>query len=133
MDTNSSANNTDYTSLNNPEVPKVVDIKITLVTHKPQELRYIESILTKFDKAVEIMVKMDRDIAIFGELYPTLLIGNYEITEMNLVDDRTMRFLAFNINKLRDGESILFGWYGAPKEFRKDTGFKYKLSGQMTI
>ncbi len=76
---------------------------------------------------------MNKDIAIFGEFYPTLLIGNYEITELNLVDDRTLRFLAFNVDKLRDGESILFGWYGASKESRKDTGFKYKLSGRMTI
>lgn len=133
MVTNSSPKNTDYTSPKNPEVPKVVDIKINLVTYKPQELKYIESTFAKFNEAAEILVKMNRDIAIFGELHPTLLIGNYEITEMNLVDNRTFRFLAFNVDKIRDGESILFGWYGAPEEFRKDTGFKYKLPGRMTI
>ena len=133
MVTNSSPKNTDYTSPKNPEMPRVVDIKINLITYKPQELKYIESIFTKFNKAAEILVKMNRDIAIFGELYPTLLIGNYEITEMNMVDNRTFRFLAFNVDKLRDGESILFGWYGASEEFRKDTGFKYKLPSRMTI
>ncbi len=133
MGANSSAKNTDYTSSRNPEVPKVIDIKINLVTYKPQALRYIESTFAKFNKVVEILVKMNKDITIFGESYPTLLIGNYEITEMNLVDNSTLRFLAFNVYKLREEESILFGWYGQPKEFRNDTGFKYKLPGRMTI
>ena len=115
-----------------PKSPKVVDIKINLVPYKARELRYIKTKLARFNKTIEILVKMNRDIVIIGESYPTLSIGDHEVTEMNLVDNRTLRFLAFNTGVLKDGESILFGWYGTPREFRIDTGFKYKLPGRTT-
>ena len=51
---------------------------------------------------------------------------------MTLVDSRTLRYLAFNVEVLKDGESILFGWHGTAKEFRNDTGFRYKLPRQTT-
>jgi hypothetical protein len=132
MDTNGSIKKTDITNQGKVEAPKVVDIKINLIPYKARELRNIKTRLARFNKTIEILVKMNRDMAIIGESYPTLSIGDYEVTEMNLVDNHTLRFLAFNTGVLKDGEPILFGWYGTPKEFRIDTVFKYKLPGRTT-
>jgi hypothetical protein len=75
---------------------------------------------------VEFMVRTDGPIPVRA-LGPALFVGDVAVTECERVEDTLYRFLAFDIDQLRQGAPIAWGWMKDPVPQRKSTRFTFSL------
>lgn len=107
------------------DLPEVLDMKIERVPFEPRELRNFKSALAEFDEAMEFMVSTSGPVPARA-LGPALFVGEEQVTESEQIEPELYRFLAFDIERLKDGEPISWGWINAPEEERERTGFYYE-------
>jgi hypothetical protein len=107
------------------KLPDIMEIKIKLIPYQPPKLRHFKSYLSRYSKAIEFLVKTNGPIPIRA-LSPVLYVGNVPVTESGRVKENVLRFLAFELAQLKDGEAISLGWIGQTKDTRIQTKFQYK-------
>jgi len=107
------------------DLPEVLDIRIKRVPYTPHKLRNFESALAGFEEAVEFMVRTSGPIPARA-LGPALFVGEVEVIESEQVEPGLVRFLAFDIERLKYGEPISWGWMSDPEEKRQKTSFTYE-------
>lgn len=109
----------------NFQLPSIKDIQITLIAYDAPKHRYFESSFSKYTQAIEFTVMTDAPIPVRA-LSPALYVGKIAVTEGESLNENEYRFLAFEIDELKDNEPIYFAWQGEPEELRIKTGFTYK-------
>ena len=107
------------------DLPEVLDIKVRRVPFKPRKLRNFGSALAEFNEAMEFLVRTTGPIPARA-LGPALFVGEVQVIESERVEPDLYRFLAFDIERLRDGEPISWGWITDLEEDRQRTRFYYK-------
>ena len=107
------------------DLPEIVRLQIRRISFKPPKLRNFKSRLSKYTEAIEFMVHLKGSVPVraFG---PALYVGDVPVIESTKVDEKTYRFLAFNIDALEPGAPIYWGWMKDPRELRKPTKYQYK-------
>jgi hypothetical protein len=109
----------------NFQLPTIKDMQIKLISYEPPKHRYFESSFSKYTQAIEFIVVTDSPIPVRA-LSPALYIGKISVTEGESLSENEYRFLAFEINELKDNEPIYFAWQGDPEELRIKSKFTYK-------
>jgi hypothetical protein len=107
------------------KLPQIENIEIKLIPYEAPKLRYFKSSFSKFSRAIEIIITTDAPIPVRA-LSPVLYIGETSLTESEIIKENSYRFLAFEINELKDNTPIYFGWQGDRKEQLSKTKFVYK-------
>jgi hypothetical protein len=112
----------------NFKLPQIENIEIKLIPHEAPKLRYFKSSFSKYSQAIEFLITTDAPIPVRA-LSPVLYIGEMPLTEGETIKENSYRFLAFEINELKDNTPIYFGWQGDRKEQPRKTKFVYKRPG----
>ena len=109
------------------DLPEIVDIQIRRIPFKPNQPRNFKSALAGYKEAVEFMVRTS-DLIPARALGAALFVGDVQVTESQQVDNNLYRFLAFEIDRLKPGAPIRWGWINTPKEQQQGTRFRYEES-----
>ena len=112
----------------NFKLPQIENIEIKLIPYEVPKLRYFKSSFSKYSQAIEFLITTDAPIPVRA-LSPVLYIGEMPLTEGETIKENSYRFLAFEINELKDNTPIYFGWQGDRKEHLRKTKFVYKRPG----
>jgi hypothetical protein len=112
----------------NFKLPQIENIEIKLIPYEAPKLRYFKSSFSKYSQAIEFLITTDAPIPVRA-LSPVLYIGEMPLTEGETIKENSYRFLAFEINELKDNTPIYFGWQGDRKEQLRKTKFVYKRPG----
>ncbi|MDX1414721.1 MAG: hypothetical protein R3293_11060 [Candidatus Promineifilaceae bacterium] len=107
-------------------LPEMVAIEIQLVEHEARRSRNFESVLAQYNVAVEFIVKTEQPIPIRA-LSPVLYIGEEHVSEYDVLEADTYRFLGFQIDRFMPGAPISWGWIGDPQDERQETAFQFYL------
>jgi hypothetical protein len=110
------------------ELPKIKDIRIRRVRYQAKKYKYIKSDYTDHDEAIELMVEYEGDFQVSRAVGPILYIGDIPVGEVEFVDKKHARFLAFRPKQFQKDAPISIGWPGELKR-RKKTGFQFKMDG----
>ena len=112
-------------------LPAILRIAIRITAFKPPVLKHFKSSLADYNKALEIIVTTDGPIPAIASS-PVLHIGNsapIPVYEQIKGKDNVYRFLAFQWEDLKQGETIFFSWYNdGPQRWIK-TKFTFKIAG----
>jgi hypothetical protein len=106
-------------------LPEIQDIRIRRIPFEPPKLRNFKSVLAEYKEAVEILVSTNGPIPARA-LGPALFIGDVQIIESQQVETNLYRFLAFDIEQLKPGAAIRWGWIDDHEEQRQRTKFRYE-------
>lgn len=109
------------------ELPKIKDIRIRRVRYEANNYKYIKSDYADHEEAIELMVEYEGDFQVSRAVGPILYIGDVPVGEVELLDKKRARFLAFRTKQLKKGAPISIGWPGEEKR-RKKTGFQFKMN-----
>jgi hypothetical protein len=112
----------------NFKLPQIENIEIKLIPYEAPKLRYFKSSFSKYSQAIEFLITTDAPIPVRA-LSPVLYIGEIPLAEGETIKENSYRFLAFEINELKDNTPIYFGWQGDRKEQLRKTKFVYKRPG----
>ena len=112
----------------NFKLPQIENIEIKLIPYEAPKLRCFKSSFSKYSQAIEFIITTDAPIPVRA-LSPVLYIGEIPLTEGETIKENLYRFLAFEINQLKDNTPIYFGWQGDRKEQLRKTKFVYKRPG----
>jgi len=107
-------------------LPEITGIQIRRIPFQARKPRNFESALANVREAVEFLVKTSGPIPIRA-LGPALFIGEVQVTESEQVGENEYRFLAYNnIDQLKTGAPIRFGWINDPESERRETPYQYQ-------
>lgn len=107
-------------------LPAVIAIEMRHINYQAHRLRNFESILTRYNEAIEFIVMTEGPIPIRA-LGPALFVGNEQVIESELLSEDTYRFLFFEIDRLEPGAPISWGWINDSQEQRRETGYRFDL------
>ena len=107
------------------DLPEILDIQIKRILFKPNQPRNFKSALAEYKEAVEFMVSTSGPIPARA-LGAALFVGDVGVIESQQVDNNLYRFLAFEIERLKPGAPIFWGWINTPKEQQQRTRFSYE-------
>lgn len=109
-----------------PELPEIVDLTIVRAPFEPPRLRHFESVLSRYDEAIEFHVHTSEPLPI-ADVSPMLYIGQMLLTEMRGdADEREYTFYAFDEERLEEGAPIAFGYPGSPPNDASDSEYRYQ-------
>lgn len=106
-------------------LPEITRIQIRRVPFQARKPRNFESALANVNEAVEFLVQTSGPIPIRA-LGPALFVGDVQVTESQQVGENEYRFLAYNIDQLKPGAPIRFGWINDPESERRETPYQYQ-------
>ena len=113
----------------NWKLPKIIDLQTKLIPYQqPPKLRYFKSYLSKYDTAVEFLVKTSGPFPLRA-LSPALYVGDIPIVEVQGTGEDSYRFLAFEPDKLKEGAPISLVWLRQREEELIKTKFEYHRAG----
>jgi hypothetical protein len=106
-------------------LPKVIRVDIAHVRYPKPKQYVIERGLRDVTEAVEIVIHTDEEMP-GGAAAPVLYVGEQRLTESEPAGLRQIKFLGFDIGKLKEGAPIELGW-DVSQAPRSGTGFYYRL------
>jgi hypothetical protein len=106
-------------------LPGIVGIEISRVRFDPPKRFYSKGRLLEHREAVQIMVKTTRPMPIL-DLTPVLFIGDLIVNEYEPAGKNLYRFYAYELQRLKVGAPISFGWPYARKK-KIPTSFKFNF------
>jgi hypothetical protein len=113
----------------NWKLPEIVDLHISIIPyHESPKLRYFKSYLSRYESAVQFLVKTSEPIPLRA-LSPALYVGNTPVVEVQGIDENSYRFLAFEPEKLEEGAPISLGWIEQRERERVQSKFRYHREG----
>lgn len=108
-------------------LPNILKMRIRRIPYEPPKRRYIRSPYDQYREAVEFVVLTDEPFQIRA-LSPILIVGDVRVEDVEAGGEQNIfRFLAFQIDSLKDGAPIYIGWSGDTAEDLRPTGFVYHL------
>jgi hypothetical protein len=108
-------------------LPEVLAIKMRRIPFEPPKRRNFQSSFARYTEAVEFIVDTAAPIPSRAES-PALFIGGAAVTEGGALGPTRYRFLAFELERLKPGSRIAFGWANDPVHARKQTMFVFELT-----
>ena len=109
------------------DLPEILDIQIRRIAFDPPKPRNFKSVLVDHQEAVEFLVRTSGPIPARA-LGPALFVGEVQVIESQQVDNNLYRFLAFDLERLKAGAPISWGWLNAPSDQQQRTKFRYNIS-----
>ena len=106
-------------------LPEILDIRIKRIAFTPHKLQNFKSSLSEHKEAVEFLVRTSGAVPARA-LGPALFVGDVQVIESEQVGDNLYRFLAFDIERLKVGAPIKWGWINSPKEQQQMSKFRYR-------
>jgi hypothetical protein len=109
------------------DLPEILDIQTRHISFKANQPRHFKSALAEYKEAVEFMVHTSGPVPARA-LGAALFVGDVQVTESQQADNNLYRFLAFDLDRLKPGAPIRWGWINTPKEQQQGTRFRYEES-----
>jgi hypothetical protein len=113
------------------ELPSLLALQIRRVRFEPPKWKHFESRLARHREAIEFLAETSAPIPdrAYG---PALFVGELEIHEAQQMDATTLRFLAFEPDKLEQGAPITWGWMKDPADQRQVTRFRFTVDDEQS-
>jgi hypothetical protein len=106
------------------DLPNILRLQIRGIRYEPPKLRNFKSRQEADREAVEFVAELDGPIP--ARAYgPALYVGDVEVRDGELVDDRTYRLVSFDGETLERDAPIAWGWMKDPPDRRRATKFRY--------
>jgi len=109
------------------DLPEILEIQIRRISFNATKPRNFKSVLAEYKEAVEFMVRTNGPIPARA-LGAALFVGDAQVIESQQKENNLYRFLAFDLDRLKPGAPISWGWINTPKEQRQRTKFRYEES-----
>ena len=107
-------------------LPTILSVKARRIRYTAPKLKYFTSSFAKYDEVIEIVVTTDAPIPIRADS-PMLYVGEEKTVEMEIIDEKTYRFLLFDTDKIKENDNISWQWMTQQREKPIATKFKFSL------
>jgi|SRR5882672_1815082 len=108
-------------------LPEVLEIRMRRIRFEAPKRRNFRSKLEAYSEAVEFIVETSEPIPARAQS-PALFVGETSVTEGRALSATRYRFLAFELQRLKPGAHIAFGWADDDARARKKTKFVFELA-----
>lgn len=107
-------------------LPEVLAIRMRRIPFEPPKRRNFRSSFARYSEAVEFIVETDAPIP-SRATSPALFVGETAVTEGSALGATRYRFLAFELERLKPGARIAFGWANDAVQAQQQTKFVFDL------
>lgn len=108
----------------NRSFPRVLAVESRRVTYREPRVYWDGPEPRRASGAVELLVRTSAALPIRG-LTPVLLVGEVPVGECRQAGENLYRYFAYDVERLRPGAPISFGWPQHPR-LRVATPFRYQ-------
>lgn len=112
------------------ELPKIISLKMKLVSFSAPKLKTFKSSLSEYKEALEITIVTEGPIPI-RNVPPAIFIG--DIVSKHLEEGKGVheyKFYIFEFKKLKPRETIKWGWINDAPEKANGTGYTYNIDAK---
>jgi hypothetical protein len=107
-------------------LPRVTGVEVSLVNLSPPRQFYYRGRLVAHNRAVQLLVRTSGPLPV-RDVTPVIFIGDVQVAQYRRVGVNLYRFFIYDVEKLRPGAPIAFGWPFAPQA-KIPTDFRFNLT-----